>query len=285
MKVALVQMDIAWELPSVNREVAERLMMAAEKSDIYVLPEMWNTGVTTKPQGIAEESLSPNPSPVGEGRAEARSETLLWMQKMANKLDAAISGSVAVHLSDGTYRNRLYFVTPSPPPNLPPRREASKTPLLLGGGEGGGGFYDKHHLFSYGGETEHYTPGNEYVTVEWRGLKFHLCTCYDLRFPLWLRNRDDYEVLICVASWPSVRMHAWKVLLAARAIENQCYVLGVNRIGKDPYCEYCGGTSVVDPFGFSTVAPDNEACVLTQTLDLKRLKSFREKFPVLKEKD
>ena len=255
MKVALVQMDIAWESPSVNRESAERLMLQAEKSDIYVLPEMWNTGVTTEPMGVAEDE---------------NGETLQWMQKMANKLDAAIAGSVAIKAPDGTYRNRLYFVKPQE--NV----QCSMFNVQ---------WYDKHHLFSYGGETEHYTPGNEYVTVEWRGLRFHLSTCYDLRFPLWLRNRDEYEVLICVASWPSVRMHAWKTLLAARAIENQCYVLGVNRIGKDPYCEYSGGSSVVDPFGFATVCPDNEACVLTQTLDLKRLKSFREKFPVLKEMD
>ena len=189
---------------------------------------------------------------------------------MANKLDAAIAGSIAIKASDGTYRNRLYFVKPQEIVNC--KLSNCK-------------WYDKHHLFSYGGETENYTPGDEYVTVEWRGVRFHLSTCYDLRFPLWLRNRDEYDVLICVASWPSVRMHAWKVLLAARAIENQCYVLGVNRIGKDPYCEYSGGSAVVDPFGFATTCPDNEACVLTHTLDLKRLKAFREKFPVLKEKD
>ena len=262
MKVALVQMDIRWESPSVNREVAERLMLAAEKSDIYVLPEMWSTGVTTEPMGIAP---SPFPSPEEEG-----SSSLQWMQRMADKLDAAVCGSIAVHLPDDTYRNRFYFFTPSQNFQLSTFNFQ---------------FYDKHHLFSYGGETEHYTPGNEYVTVEWRGLRFHLSICYDLRFPLWLRNRDDYDVLICVASWPSVRMHAWKVLLAARAIENQCYVLGVNRIGKDPYCEYSGGTCVVDPFGFATVAPDGEASVLTKKLDLKRLKSFRQKFPVLQEMD
>lgn len=255
MKVALVQMDIAWESPGKNRETEERLMFSAEKSDIYVLPEMWNTGVTTEPMGVAEPE---------------KGETLMWMQRMADKLDAAVAGSVAVKASDGSYRNRLYFVKPS---------ETVQSSIF------NFQFYDKHHLFSYGGETEHYTPGNEYVTVEWRGVRFHLSICYDLRFPLWLRNRDNYDVLICVASWPQVRMQAWKVLLAARAIENQCYVLGVNRIGKDPYCEYSGGTCVVDPFGFATVAPDNEASVLTQTLDLKRLKSFREKFPVLKEMD
>ena len=254
MKVSLIQMDIVWEAAEANRQEAERLMLSAEKSDIYVLPEMWNTGVTPEPQGIAEPE---------------NGETLQWMQRMADKLDAAICGSIAIKASDGTYRNRLYFVKPS----------VVSSPLSVVK------WYDKHHLFSYGGETEHYTPGSEYVTVEWRGLRFHLSTCYDLRFPLWLRSRDNYEVLICVASWPSVRMHAWSVLLAARAIENQCYVLGVNRIGKDPYCEYSGGSAIVDPFGFATTCPDGEACVLTKELDLKRLKSFRQKFPVLKEQD
>ena len=264
MKVALVQMDIRWESPEANRETAERLMLAAEKSDIYVLPEMWNTGVTTEPMGVAEP--------------ENGGETLQWMQRMADTLDAAVVGSIAVKAQDGSYRNRLYFVKPS---------TSSDSEVLpqRGSGEGAVQSYDKHHLFSYGGETEHYTPGSEYVTVEWRGLRFHLSVCYDLRFPIWLRNRDDYDVLICVASWPSVRMQAWRVLLAARAIENQCYVLGVNRIGKDPYCEYSGGSCVVDPFGFANVCQDNEPQVLTQTLDLKRLKSFRQKFPVLKEMD
>ncbi len=255
MKVALVQMDIRWENSKANRETAERLMLAAEKCDIYVLPEMWSTGVTTEPMGVAEPE---------------NSETLQWMQRMADKLDAAVVGSIAVKAQDGSYRNRLYFVKP--------REDVQWSMFNVQ-------WYDKHHLFSYGGETKNYTPGNEYVTVEWRGLRFHLSICYDLRFPIWLRNRDDYDVLICVASWPSVRMQAWNVLLAARAIENQCYVLGVNRIGKDPYCEYSGGTCVVDPFGFANVCQDNEPQVLTQTLDLKRLKSFREKFPVLKEMD
>lgn len=254
MKVALVQMDIVWENSKANREVAERLMLAAEKCDIYVLPEMWNTGVTTEPMGVAEPE---------------NGETLQWMQRMADKLDAAVVGSIAVKAQDGSYRNRLYFVKPS----------VVCSPLSVVQS------YDKHHLFSYGGETKNYTPGNEYVTVEWRGIRFRLSICYDLRFPIWLRNRDDYDVLICVASWPAVRTHAWNVLLQARAIENQCYVLGVNRIGKDPYCEYSGGTAIVDPFGFATSCPDNEETVVTQTLNMKRLRSFRDKFPVLKEQD
>ena len=255
MKVTLIQMDVAWESPRMNHETAERAMLAVERSDLYVLPEMWNTGVTVEPEGVAESE---------EG------ETLQWMKQMAKRLDAAVAGSVAVRLSDGSYRNRLYFVKPN-----------IITPIKGNNVQ----WYDKHHLFAYGGETLNYTPGNERVSVDWRGIRFRLCICYDLRFPVWLRNKDDYDVLICVASWPEVRMHAWRVLLGARAIENQCYVLGVNRIGKDPYCQYSGGTSVVDPFGIATSCPENEASVVTQTLDMKRLKSFREKFPVLKEVD
>ena len=251
MKVSLIQMDVAWLDAAANRERAERLMRSAEKSDVYVLPEMWNTGVTTQPAGIA------SPEPSREGGAGG--DNLLWMQRMADELDAAVAGSVAVRTYDGSYRNRLYFVKPQDIAN-------SKLSDCK--------WYDKHHLFS-----------NERVTVEWRGVRFRLSVCYDLRFPLWLRNRDDYDALICVASWPAARVHAWNVLLQARAIENQCYVLGVNRIGKDPACEYVGGTAVVDPFGFAITCPEGEAAVLTQTLDLKRLKAFRDKFPVLKEQD
>ena len=272
MKVTLIQMDIVWENPKANQETAERLMRSAEKSDLYVLPEMWNTGVTTEPQGILEIKNEELKIKNEEGES-----SLQWMQRMANELDAAVAGSMAVKTPSNSpvngecqYRNRLYFVTPQEIVNC--KLSNCK-------------WYDKHHLFSYGGETENYTPGNEYVTVEWRGIRFHLSICYDLRFPLWLRNRDDYDVLICVASWPAVRTHAWNVLLQARAIENQCYVLGVNRIGKDPYCEYSGGTAIVDPFGFATSCPEGEAFALTQTLDMKRLKSFRAKFPVLKEQD
>lgn len=244
-------MDIVQKAPEANRNAAEQLMLSAERSDLYVLPEMWNTGITTEPQDVAE--------------CASEGETLQWMRRMAVRLDAAVAGSMAVKCSDGTYRNRLYFMTPD---TLSPTAE-----------------YDKHHLFAYGGEAKNYTAGKERVDVDWRGVRFRLSVCYDLRFPSWLRNGGDYDVLICVASWPAVRMHAWNVLLCARAIENQCYVLGVNRIGKDSCCEYSGGTAIVNPFGFATSCPDGEASVVTQTLDMKRLKAFREKFPVLSEKD
>lgn len=281
MKVTLVQMDIAWGDAAANRETAERLMLSAERSDLYVLPEMWNTGVTTEPRGVAEP----------EG-----GDTLQWMQRMANKLDAAVCGSIAVETLSSSplrgecqYRNRLYFVMPAPFSDPSPGEEGSCQPreqsLPLRREVWRGACYDKHHLFSYGGETEHYTPGAGRVNVEWRGVRFRLCVCYDLRFPLWLRCRDDYDALICVASWPQVRMQAWEVLLQARAIENQCYVLGVNRVGRDPVCEYSGGSCIVNPFGFAESCPEGGEAVLTRTLDLRRLKSFRDKFPVLKEQD
>ena len=283
MTVTLVQMDIAWGDAKTNREAAEKAILSAEKSDLYVLPEMWNTGFDIEPEGIAECLF-----PQEDGEKENKgSETLLWMQRMADKLDAAVAGSIAVRLPDGSYRNRLYFVTPGTTPNLPPRKEAFRcqSPSLLGGEAEGGGWYDKHHLFTYGNEHLHYTPGNERVTVEWRGVRFRLSTCYDLRFPLWLRYRGDYDALICVASWPSVRMLAWRVLLQARAIENQCYVLGVNRVGSDPACQYSGGTAFVNPYGEMTACPEGEAAVLTQTIDMEHLRTFRRKFPVLKEAD
>ena len=201
------------------------------------------------------------------------SYTYTWILSSLNFVVTVLSGVLAGEILKGK--------TPS---NSPSKGRIQES-LPIEGEVWRGSFYDKHHLFSYGGETENYTPGNERVTVEWRGVRFRLSVCYDLRFPLWLRNKDDYDVLICVASWPAVRTHAWQVLLQARAIENQCYVLGVNRIGKDPVCEYSGSTCVVDPFGFATFCPEGEASVVTQTLDLKRLKAFREKFPVLKEAD
>ena len=251
MKVTLVQMDIVWADAEANRRAAEGLLTGAERSDLYVLPEMWNTGVTAEPQGIAEGEEGP---------------TLRWMQGMADRLDAAVAGSMAVRAADGSFRNRLYFVKP-----------AVKVQSSMFNVQ----WYDKHHLFAYGGETRHFAAGGERVVVEWRGIRFRLSTCFDLRFPEWLRCRGDYEVLLCVASWPSVRLHAWDVLLQARAIENQCYVLGVNRVGSDPACQYSGGTAIVNPFGIATALPPDEVTTLTASLDMKRLRSFREKFPVL----
>ncbi len=254
MKVTLLQQDIQWADPTVNLARAEALMDSAQGSDLYVLPEMFATGFNGDPEQTAQEA--------------ERSTILSWMHRMAVKHDAAIAGSVAIKEQD-RYFNRLYFVRP----------------------DGETIHYDKRHLFTYSGENLHYHPGSRRVIAEWRGVRFILQVCYDLRFPVWSRNGRTtdkerlYDVILYVASWPSTRMHVWSTLLRARAIENQCYVCGVNRIGSDPSCTYEGGTMLVDAYGQATVCPDNEESALTAELDMERLRAFRTKFPVLDDMD
>lgn len=244
MKTALVQSDIIWADPEANRRHLDDLLSSLPKVDICVLPEMFSTGFATLPEGIAEEDPC---------------ETLGWMKSKAAEMDCAIAGSIAIH-SNGCYFNRFYFVKP----------DGSVTQ------------YDKHHLFTYGGEHKRFTRGNDRVVVEWRGVRFLLNVCYDLRFPVWSRNRKDYDAAIYVASWPSVRQFPWDTLLRARAIENQCFVLGVNRVGKDPSCEYGGGTAFISPYGETLAAPEyGHEGVVTADLNMSVLEAFREKFPVL----
>ena len=246
MKAALVQYDIVWADPEANRRRLDTLLDGLPQVDLIVLPEMFSTGFATMPQGVAEE---------------APSATLEWMKAKARAKDCAVAGSVALH-EDGKYFNRFWFVKPS----------------------GEVTAYDKHHLFTYSGEHLRFTRGEERVVVGWRGFRFLLNVCYDLRFPVWSRNRKDYDAAIYVASWPSVRQFPWDTLLRARAIENQCYVLGVNRVGKDPSCEYGGGTAAVDPYGATLTAcvPGAEQILVTE-LDMDVLEAFRAKFPVLED--
>ena len=180
-----------------NVACMDKLISAhAQGTDLFVLPEMFSTGFCTSPEGIAESSDS---------------ATLQWMKQKAAEHNCAIAGSVSVE-ENGKFYNRFYFVHP----------------------DGNVQWYNKKHLFTYGGEDKHYTAGQERVVVNFRGVRFLLEVCYDLRFPVWSRNRGDYDAAIYVASWPSPRVEAWKALLRARAIENQCYVLGVNRVGRIP---------------------------------------------------
>lgn len=249
MKISLLQQDIVWGNPADNQEKSETMLKALEKSDVYVLPEMFSTGFATQPEGIAEKDCS----------------SLLWMQKMAKELDAAICGSVATE-EDGKFCNRFYFVKP----------------------DGEYSYYDKHHLFTYGGEHKRFSRGEDRVEVEFRGVRFLLQVCYDLRFPVFARNNGDepYDVALYVASWPTSRIEAWNTLLHARAIENQCYVAAVNRVGDDPACQYSGGTMLIDAYG-KTVAEceRGKECAITLELDLESLKAFRQKFPVLADAD
>ena len=256
MIITLLQQDIVWGNPSANQKAAEGAMLAADKSDLYVLPEMWSTGFATEPEGIAESDGS----------------SLNWMKQMANRLDAAVAGSIATEI-DGKYYNRFYFVKPA--------NDGSDNEIE---------YYDKHHLFTYSGEHLRYTAGERRVVVEWRGWRFLLQVCYDLRFPIFARNcaegPDAYDVALYVASWPTSRRAPWDALLRARAIENQCYVCGVDRTGDDPACHYNGGTAIIDAYGNTVAAcPDGEVSAIRVELDMDKLTAFRKKFPVLSDRD
>ncbi|MBO4674012.1 MAG: amidohydrolase [Bacteroidaceae bacterium] len=249
MTISLLQNDIVWGDPNANQENIAEILWGLDKSDVYVLPEMFSTGFAVDPHGIAEQDES----------------SLTWMKEMAAELKGAVCGSVATEV-DGNYYNRLYFVKPN----------------------GDVVTYDKHHLFTYADEHRHYKRGSERTVVEFRGCRFLLQVCYDLRFPCFSRNNEriPYDCAIYVASWPTSRLAVWDTLLHARAIENQCYVAGVNRIGEDQACQYSGGTLLVDPYGNTAAAcPLDEDSAITVELDLQKLRDFRRKFPVLKDAD
>lgn len=247
MKVSIIQHDIVWGNPAENRLRLQQQIEAQPGADLYVLTEMWSTGFAINPEGVAE-------------RDEA---SLQWMKDMAAQMQAAIAGSLAIE-QDGSFHNRLYFVKP----------------------DGEVEYYDKRHLFSYGGEDKYYSPGTERVVVEWKGVRFLLTVCYDLRFPVWMRYCNDYDAILCVANWPTVRIDSWQTLLRARAIENQCYVVGVNRVGKDPNCDYCGCSAIINPYG-QTIAEceKDKECSMEAVFDMEKLNAYRAKFPALKEKD
>jgi len=251
MKIVLLQTDIQWAHPQVNIQRAEMLMKQKPAADLYVLPEMWATGFAVEPEGIAEEEHS--------------SSALTWMRQTAKVHQCAISGSLAVRVEDGSYRNRHYFITP-------------KSEV----------FYDKHHLFTHGHEHEAYQSGQEHVIAEYGNMRFLLLTCYDLRFPVWARYgwAGHYDAIIYAANWPAKRQTAWEVLVRARAIENQCYVVAVNRVGDDPVSHYEGGSMVVDPVGtlLARTQKETEQPLLAE-LSLDTLHKRRDHFRALDDRD
>ncbi len=246
MKITLLQTDIRWHEPQENIRTARRLMAVHPGSDLYVLPEMWATGFDTA-----------LPADNAEGVA-----ILDVMRQLAAERDANVLGSIA--MSDGgRLYNRACFVRP----------------------DGETTFYDKRHLFSYGGEDRTFTPGHERVIVDCRSVRILLQTCYDLRFPVFSRCRGDYDMIVYVASWPASRREAWTTLLRARAIENQCYVAGINRTGNDPLTTYDGGSLLIDAYGRSVLDLGTTETAQTATLDMERQEKFRKKFPVLGDAD
>lgn len=253
MKVTIIQLDIAWGNPEENIKRIECLMAQQPESDLYVLPEMWSTGFATEPSDIAEEEIS--------------SISLAWMKSTARKKQCAICGSLAVKTINGIYKNRHYFIN-------------GRTSVVS--------YYDKHHLFRYGGEDRYYEPGVEHTIVNYMGFRLLLLTCYDLRFPVWSRYafQLQYDAIIVVANWPESRQNAWHILTRSRAIENQAYLIACNRVGNDAYSHYRGMSAVISPIGKTLAAcPANEPSTASFSLDLESLRQKREKFQVLEDRD
>jgi omega-amidase len=254
LSVTIIQTDIHWEDKRANLELFEqKIFSIKEKTEIVVLPEMFSTGFSMKPELLAETMDE---------------ETLQWMKRIATTKKIILTGSVIIKEA-GNYYNRLIWMLPN----------------------GDCGYYDKRHLFAYAEEDEHYTRGNKRLIASVKGWKINLLVCYDLRFPIWARQQvqteePEYDVLIYVANWPERRVHAWKTLLQARAIENQCYVVGVNRVGNDGNnIHYSGESMIVDPLGEVIYTKKDEEDIVTITLDQSHLNKIREKFPFWKDAD
>lgn len=249
LRVTLVQSMLQWENATANRATfTGKLEGLKGSTDLIVLPEMWTTGFT-----------------MNTAWAEAMDgETVRWMKEQAARADAAIYGSVIIAEGGKTF-NRGLFVTP----------------------DGKVKHYDKRHLFRFAKETDHFSAGRERVVVEWREWRILLQICFDLRFPVFARNKGDYDAALYVANWPEARSYPWSQLLIARAIENQCYVVGVNRVGMDGKgLHYIGDSVTIDPKGqvIASCEPSND-CITHATFDAAVLVDFRAKFPVGMETD
>lgn len=250
IKTALLQADLKWEDPAANRELFEKeIKKLSPEVDLIILPEMFSTGFSMNAVNLAEPTGGP---------------TLQWMQRMASEKDAAVTGSLIV-TEDGKYFNRLYVVYP----------------------DGSVKKYDKRHTFTLAKENETYDSGKEKLIVEFRGWRICPLVCYDLRFPVWARNTEDYDLLIYVANWPSVRVRAWDALLQARAIENMCYCIGVNRVGEDGNGHpYPGHSVVFDSLGEALIPPSTkEAFTKEVVLDKEHLNETRGKLRFLQDRD
>jgi omega-amidase len=244
LRVAMLQTELVWQDTAANLQALSQQLAKAPAADLLVLPEMFASGFSMDSASIAEQE---------PGAA------LSWLKQQAAHYQSAIAGSLAVRTADGHYVNRLYFVTP----------------------DGAVQQYDKRHLFRMAGEHLSYQAGQQRVVVSWQGWRILLQVCYDLRFPVFSRNRGDYDAMIYVANWPAPRSRAWWLLLQARAIENQAYVFGCNRVGQDANgLSYRGDSLIVDYLGqpLAELAPSQNG-ILYAEADLAALQQFRQKFP------
>lgn len=250
LRVALIQEELAWHAPEANRTRFAGLITPLEgKADLIVLPEMFTTGFTMEPSALAETM---------EGA------TADWMRRMARETGADLAGSVVIREGERFY-NRLLWVRP--------------------GGEVL--HYDKRHLFRMAGEEKVYSPGTSPLTVELEGWRLRPFICYDLRFPAWTRSRGlDYDAAVFTANWPARRSEHWRTLLRARAVENQCYVIGVNRVGTDGNgVTYSGDSAVIDYAGNILFEKSGSPCVHIAEFSLEGLREYREAFPAWKDAD
>lgn len=258
LRTTLVQCDLRWEDPEANCRMLEQELdgIDGSQTDLIVLPEMFSTGFTMNSREMAE--------PMEESRAVA------WIQQQAIDRGCVVTGSVAV-VEGEHYFNRLIWARP----------------------DGSRAYYDKRHLFRMAGEHERYSMGHERVIVTLKGFRILLSVCYDLRFPVWLRQQPatnehfEYDALLCVANWPAPRRHPWRILLQARAIENLCPVIGVNRVGEDANgMAYAGDSMLVDFKGEAVIdEPRDQPFIKTGVLSRDALDAFREKFPAWRDAD
>ena len=249
MKVAILQTDLVWENPIYNRLTIESKVLSSDKKfDLLVLPEMFTSGFTMNPERVAETM---------------QGETIQWLKSLAKQKKTAIIGSLVIQ-EENQYYNRLVFVTP----------------------KGVVQHYNKRHLFTLAGEEKVYTKGTEKVIFEYKDWKICPQVCYDLRFPVFVRNVEDYDLLVYVANWPKIRTQAWDALLKARAIENMTFVVGVNRVGTDANAlSYSGNSVVVNALGEAEATTnENTEQIVTIAIGKESLTETREKLPFLKDK-
>ncbi len=249
LTISIIQTNLFWENTVANLAMFEEKIEVIGQTDLIVLPEMFSTGFTMQPEKVSEPM---------------NFTTFKWMKMMAEKTGAIITGSCVIKENDNYY-NRLIWMQP----------------------DGNYDCYDKKHLFRMGGEDAIYKAGTSKIIKEVKGFKICPLICYDLRFPVWARNINlEYDVLIYVANWPAVRRNVWNTLLQARAIENQCYVVGTNIVGTDGNgLNYCGDSVIVDFKGTPLETKYNEEAIITQTIDKAALVDFRAKFPAYLDAD
>jgi predicted amidohydrolase len=250
LNITLVQFDIIWERPEKNFQVIERMLQSSQdNTDLIILPEMFTTGFSMQPARIA---------------VTMDSVEVEWMKRLSIQYKAVVAGSMAIAEND-KYFNRLLVAYPN----------------------GEICFYDKRHLFTMAGEQKVYSPGQSQLLIEVKGWKIAFFVCYDLRFPVWCRNTSGYDLAVYVANWPYSRIQAWDSLLKARAIENQCYVAGVNRVGVDPKGNsYPGHSMAIDYEGQILHGPAvSEEQIIKIFLNFESLKLFKQKFPVWQDFD